>query len=252
MATRPPAHPPRRKKPAAARPARAPRLVAGAPASPWRRRILIGGGAAVLIGLVVLVYAWIRVAGMIDRRLGGSDDRPMPRIYGRAFEMHPGQPLSVAELRARLNDVGYSEKTKAERPGDFAIAGSVVQLITKGLPPAGPVSARIEIGRGNYIAKVTAPGPKGAPIASVTLEPPLLAELATGQRRRYIPIGAMPKRMINAVLAIEDRRFYDHPGIDPIGMFGALWRDLFGSKEYMAGGSTITQQIVKNTFLTPK
>ena len=100
------------------------------------------------------------------------------------------------------------------------------------------------------MTKVTSPA--GKTIPSVTLEPPLLAELATGQRRRYIPIGAIPKRVINAVLAIEDRRFYDHPGIDPIGMFGALWRDMFGSKEYVAGGSTITQQIVKNTFLTPK
>ncbi|TAK17719.1 MAG: PBP1A family penicillin-binding protein [Acidobacteria bacterium] len=252
MATRPPAQPPRRKKPAAARPARAARLVAGGPARPWRRKILIGGGIVALLCLVVLIYAWIRVAGMIDKRLGGGDDRPMPRIYGRAFEMHAGQPLSVAELRARLNDVGYSEKPKAEHPGEFSIAGSAIQLMTKGLPPAGSVSARIEIGKGNYIAKVVAPGPKGAAIDSITLEPPLLAELATGQRRRYIPISAMPKRMINAVLAIEDRRFYEHPGVDPIGTMGALWRNVFGNKEYLAGGSTITQQIVKRTFLTPK
>jgi penicillin-binding protein 1B len=219
---------------------------------PWRRRVLIGAGVAAAVFLIVLVYAWIRVAGMIDRRLGGGDDRPMPRIYGRAFEMHVGQPLSVAELRARMNDVGYSEKPKVESPGEFSITGSVVQLMTKGVPPEKPVAARIEIGKGNYVTKVAAPGPKGPAIASVTLEPPLLAELATGQRRRYVPISAMPKRMINAVLAIEDQRFYDHPGVDLIGTMGAIWRNLFGNKEYLAGGSTITQQIVKRTFLTPK
>jgi len=257
MATRPPAQPPRRKKPApprSAMPARGGRLdrwLRFIP-EPWRRRALIGAGVTAALFLIVLVYAWIRVAGMIDRRLGGGDDRPMPRIYGRAFEMHAGQPMSVAELRARMNDVGYSEKAKVENPGEFSITGSVIQLMTKGVPPEKPVAARIEIGKGNYITKVAAPAPKGPAIASVTLEPPLLAELATGQRRRYVPISAMPKRMINAVLAIEDQRFYEHPGVDLIGTMGAIWRNLFGNKEYLAGGSTITQQIVKRTFLTPK
>lgn len=258
MATRPPVHPSKRKKPATVRSAKAATTAKSTGRflwifpEAWRRRMLIGGGITAGILLIVLIYAWIRVAGMIDRRLGGGDDRPMPRIYGRAYEMHPGQPLSVAELRARLNDVGYSERVKVENPGEFSITGNVIQLMTKGVPPAKPVNARVEIGKGNYITKVTAPGAKGAAIPSVTLEPPLLAELATGQRRRYIPIAAMPKRIINAVLAIEDTRFYEHPGVDIIGTMGAIWRNVFGNKEYMAGGSTITQQIVKRTFLTPK
>ena len=58
--------------------------------------------------------------------------------------------------------------------------------------------------------------------------------------------------MIQAVLAIEDRRFYDHPGIDPIGIAGAVFDNVFGSKAYLRGGSTVTQQLVKNTFLTPE
>jgi penicillin-binding protein 1B len=54
------------------------------------------------------------------------------------------------------------------------------------------------------------------------------------------------------VLAIEDRRFYDHPGVDPIGIAGAIFRNVFGDKPYLASGSTLTQQLVKNTFLTPE
>jgi penicillin-binding protein 1B len=218
-------------------------------ATPLRRRLLAAAGISAALLVIVLAFAWVKVARQIDQRLGGGDDRPMPRIYGRAFEMHAGQPLPVAELRARLNDVGYSEKTKVENPGEFAIAGSVVNLITKAKTP---VSARVEIGKGNYITKLTAPGPKGAALETVTLEPPLLAEVSTTQRRRYVPISAMPKRMINAVIAIEDQRFYEHPGVDLIGTAGALWRNVFGHKAYLAGGSTITQQIIKNTFLTAK
>jgi penicillin-binding protein 1B len=57
--------------------------------------------------------------------------------------------------------------------------------------------------------------------------------------------------MIDAVLVIEDRRFYEHPGVDPIRMVGALLTNLRGDRPYLVGGSTVTQQIVKNTFLTP-
>ena len=120
MATRPPVHPvkgkTRKKAPTtrAAKPAPADGRLSRWLPGPWRRRVLIGAGVAAGLVLIVLIYAWIRVAGMIDRRLGGGDDPPMPRIYGRAFAMRPGQPLSISELRARLNDVGYSEKVKVE------------------------------------------------------------------------------------------------------------------------------------------
>ena len=197
MATRPPVKAPKKKP-------RGGRFLRFIP-EPWRRRVFIGAGITAGIMLIVLIYAWIRVAGMIDRRLGGGDDRPMPRIYGRAFEMRPGQPLSIAELRARLNDVGYSEKAKAENPGEFAIAGSVAQLVTKGGGKS--VSARVEIGKNNYIAKVTAAGPKGAALESVKLEPPLLAELSTTQRRRYVPLGSIPKQLLGSydiVISVTD------------------------------------------------
>ena len=58
--------------------------------------------------------------------------------------------------------------------------------------------------------------------------------------------------MVQAVLAIEDRRFYDHPGVDVIRTIGAIVTNLRGEKKYLVGGSTITQQLVKNFFLTPE
>ncbi len=56
--------------------------------------------------------------------------------------------------------------------------------------------------------------------------------------------------MVQAVLAIEDRRYYSHPGVDPIRMVGALFTNLFGNRPYLEGGSTITQQLARNFFLT--
>ena len=65
-----------------------------------------------------------------------------------------------------------------------------------------------------------------------------------------MPLAAIPPRMVQAVIAIEDRRFYDHPGIDPVRMAGALVSNLRGKRRYLEGASTLTQQLARNFFLT--
>ena len=79
----------------------------------------------------------------------------------------------------------------------------------------------------------------------------MLTALISGERekRRAVALSVIPPRMVEAVLAIEDRRFYAHPGVDPIGMVGALFSYATGRRAYLAGGSTITQQLVRNVFL---
>src|SRR5262249_43818608 len=85
----------------------------------------------------------------------------------------------------------------------------------------------------------------------LTLDAPVLTSLISGERekRRPVALAAIPARMTQAVLAIEDRRFYEHPGIDPIGIMGAFFSYATGRRGYLAGGSTITQQLVRNVFL---
>lgn len=210
------------------------------------------GAIATVILIAVTVYYWVVVSRMIDKRLGGGEDRPMPRIFGRAFEITPGQTLSVAELRSRLNNVGYSERPKAEQPGEFATTATTLQMMTKAEGGTTPALVKIDFskGTGSVVTKITPA--VGKPLETLRLESPMLAALASGQRRRYVPLNMIPKRMVQAVLAIEDRRFYEHPGVDLIGTIGALARNIRGDRKYLAGGSTLTQQIVKNTFLTPQ
>src|SRR5204862_5854166 len=64
-----------------------------------------------------------------------------------------------------------------------------------------------------------------------------------------VALSALPPLMVDAVLSIEDRRFYEHPGVDPIGIGGALFSYARGKRTYLAGGSTITQQLIRNVFL---
>jgi len=251
VATRPPARraPPRRRP--IVRPVQVLRLRLALPERRWVRIAVIAIGGPAILGLFVLVYLWVADGRLIDAKLRGEETRPIPRVFGRPFEIHRGQPLSTTELVQRLNDVGYAERPKPEHAGEFAIAGTSVLLIPRpvGNEPAHLV--RVDFARG-AVSRLTPVGVKGLTVDQITLEAPLLAELAAGEKRRYVPLGSIPKHMVEAVIAIEDRRFFEHPGVDPIRAVGAMVTNLRGDKPYLVGGSTLTQQIVKNTFLTPE
>ncbi len=85
----------------------------------------------------------------------------------------------------------------------------------------------------------------------LTLDAPVLSAISGGERekKRQMALSAIPPRMVQAVLAIEDRRFYEHPGVDPIGVAGAVFSYVTGRRSQLAGASTITQQLVRNVFL---
>ncbi|MCK6426592.1 MAG: PBP1A family penicillin-binding protein [Burkholderiaceae bacterium] len=69
------------------------------------------------------------------------------------------------------------------------------------------------------------------------------------ERRQFVPIGQIPQRMKDAVIAVEDARFYEHAGLDPMGIGRAVWMNLTGRR---GGGSTITQQVARNFFLSSR
>ena len=248
MRTRPPKRPAARKAPRrkGRKSALRLRLVA-----PRRRTLLIAAGLLGALALVALVTAavfWQSYGRIIDAKLG--DSREMPRIYGRPFELAPGRGLSSAQLVQRLNDVGYTERETVDGPGEFAIRDNAVTVwVRPGTTEPGRTLTVEFSDRRPVVSRVT--DAEGRRVPRLQLEPPLLAVLAPGERRRYIPLSGIPQHQIDAVLAIEDRRFYDHPGVDVIRAFGALITNLRGDRPYLVGASTVTQQIVKNTFLTP-
>jgi penicillin-binding protein 1B len=216
----------------------------------WRKIMLIAA-APLALALIFVVSLWTTYSAQIDARLGG-EQRAIPRIFGRPFELRPGQGLTPSQLEQRLNDVGYASRTTVERPGEYSVGSSVMVLRSRG---EDAMAVRVEFssskGAPPVIAKLVNQD-TGKAVPQVTLEAPMLTAIATGEKRRYTPLATIPARMREAVLAIEDRRFYDHPGVDVIRSAGAVFTNVFGDKEYLVGGSTLTQQIVKNTFLTPE
>jgi penicillin-binding protein 1B len=211
---------------------------------------------AVAVG--VLSYWWVLFGRQIDARLHGERDRVLPRIYARPLDLYQGQSLGDRQLVDRLNDLGYAQRSRVEKPGEFAIGrGTIVLMPRDGTATARLVRVNFDPPAAAKPAAAAAPRVTGLevdekPTARVTLDPPLLTALiSTGrEKRRRVALSAIPPRMVQAVLAIEDRRFYDHLGIDPIRMVGALMTNLFDRKPYLEGASTITQQLARNFFLT--
>src|SRR5262245_4999197 len=225
----------------------------------WKRYAFFGIGIPLAVMSAVMAYYWVVFSRMIDARMSGEMTRTDPRVFARPFELHKGQGLTQRQLIDRLNDLGYAHRPRTEQPGEFTVGrdamvlipregdhkGQLVRLVFGGRPPKSTETTRIDT--------IELPAAK-TQADRITLDAPLITALVADarQKRRDVPLQVIPKTMVQAVLAIEDRRFYEHPGIDPIGIAGAIFRNVFGNKAYLASGSTITQQLVKNTFLTPE
>jgi penicillin-binding protein 1B len=222
----------------------------------WRYGVGLALAACAIVGSAAAGYYYVDFSNRIDERLGGDHVRAAVRVFARPIQLAPGSALTVEDLVERLNDLGYAERVRATEPGEFAVGRREVALVPRGgthrarlvrvvfQPPA-----RNALGR---IVRIEAAS--GATVARLTLEPPLLSALpmAGREKRRYVRLDAIPPQLVNAVLAIEDRRFYEHPGVDVIRAAGALITNIRGDRPYLVGGSTLTQQLVKNLVLTPE
>lgn len=222
----------------------------------WKFYLFVAMAIPLLVLSAVTAYYYVAFSKMIDARLHGEMQRADPHVFARAFELRKGQSVTPVQLVDRLNDLGYSHRTRSEQPGEFTVGRDAVIIIPRdGDHRAQPVRI-VFVARGAKgaepaaIDRIEVLGSK-ATTDRLTLDPPLITALITSARekRRDVPLSAIPPHMVQAVLSIEDRRFYEHPGVDPIGIGSAVIGYVFGNKS-MRGGSTITQQLVKNTFLT--
>ena len=229
-----------------------------------RRRWLVyllsaAGSLAILFG-AAFFYFYFSYAEQIEQRLHGEREQTLPRVYGRAVELRRGQLLSAEDLVSRLNDMGYAQRPQIDGGGQFTVNRNQVTIA----PREGPLadrSVRIVFPRPAAVKAGAAapPSPRGiqqievrgrGTVQSVSLDPPLLTALTSGARekRRHVPLSAIPLRMRHAVLATEDQRFYSHSGINPARLVAAAYRNVTNSGAQI-GASTITQQLARMFFL---
>lgn len=175
------------------------------------------------------------------------------RVFSATVPLYPGQQLSISHLRQLLEERRYQEAIKEPlQAGEYKVGRDTVTVFLREFqfPGRALPAQRVEFAfQQSTLMRVKAGQTQ---IAFLELEPLEIARLFGADRksRLLINIHQVPVHLINAVLAIEDHRFYEHRGVDWWGMLRALYTDLTAGR-VVQGGSTITQQLVKNYFLEP-
>jgi penicillin-binding protein 1B len=210
---------------------------------------------AVFGTVAVLIHnSYYSFAQLIDQQIAGGYLRSHAGLYAAPRIIEKGARLSKDQLATSLQRAGYArDKASNIWNGSFQISESSIRI----LPRHGSETHQwIDIkfdDKGERIATLSADDDPDLRLYAI--EPELLtvdAGLKTGQQET-LTYQDIPPVLVQAILAIEDRRFFNHNGLDIRGIGRAFisW-STSGSVKFRQGGSTITQQLVKNTYLTPE
>ncbi|HEV8523281.1 MAG TPA: transglycosylase domain-containing protein, partial [Terriglobales bacterium] len=202
--------------------------------------------------LGVFTYYYVKYERIIDRRMSGQIFSNAAKIYARAREVRVGDKASVEQLAAQLRHSGYSENGDS-RLGTFKLRKSSITVEPGPESYHSPEGAVVRI-EGGKVQKIVTTDRQQESLAAYELEPQLVTALFEGEqrsKRRLITYDEIPKMLMDAVLAIEDRRFFQHSGVNYFRLAEAAWIDLWRGRGEQ-GGSTLTMQIARGFFLTPQ
>ena len=242
------------RRPAAARKTRAKR-------KPGKRKTRGRGGRALrrlfaygLLGLLVVGAGYVAYLDFeIRGQFEGRRWELPARVYARPLELYAGRQLTADDLQYELKLLGYRPVRRAQQGGTFARDGQTLELATRAFQFwDGPEQARrLRVGfSGGQVASL-ADAQSGRDVALARLDPVLVGSIypAHNEDRILVRLEDVPETLTDALIAVEDRQFYDHHGIAPSAVARAVWANLRAGRT-VQGGSTITQQLVKNFFLT--
>jgi penicillin-binding protein 1B len=205
-----------------------------------------------LIGLVLMAAYVAYLDVTVRARFEGKRFALPARVYARPLELYPGLKLSTGELLSELSLLGYRETARPSAPGSYHWQGQVVDLVSRpfalGEGRQDAMALRV-IFDGNGVQAVQRES-DGTPLDLVRLDPAQIGGIYPGQNEDRVLVGLkdVPQQVIDALIAVEDNRFYHHHGIDPRGIARAVFSIITGKG--VQGGSTLTQQLVKNFYLT--
>ena len=218
-----------------------------------RLRSLLGWALKLsLVGMVILACFAVYLDSIVQEKFSGKRWTIPAKVYARPLELFVGQKLSRDDFLIELDALGYRRESVANGPGAAAVNGNNVDLNTRGFQfyegadPAQQIHVRFS---GDYVADLTAAN--GSKLAVARLEPLMIGGLYPKnlEDRILIKLDQAPPYLLDTLVTVEDRDFYHHFGVSPKSIVRAFWVNA-SAGQMRQGGSTLTQQLVKNFYLT--
>lgn len=212
-------------------------------------RIFVAATAFIFIsGLLVFGFLYSRYSREIDEKLAAGPFRDASRIYAAPHVLSVGDQIDADELVTQLRRSGYSEAS-GNPVGHYVVRGESIEIYP------GPDSyfardgglIKVSGGKINQIVSLA----DNSARTQYQLEPELVTNLfdRSRQKRRMVRYEDLPKVLVNAVVAVEDKRFFSHSGFDPIRIVKAVLVDISTGRKN-EGASTISMQLARGFFLS--
>src|SRR6266850_1806693 len=217
-----------------------------------RARILRYFTYALLLAVAALAVFTLQLDVRVRNEFEGRRFALPARIYARPLELHAGLRVAQADVEDELRELGYRDAPREGESGLFHKDGDALDIAVRafvfwdGAEPARRLRVAFDAGQ---VASVR--DGEGRDLGLARLEPLPIGGIypAGNEDRVLVRLGDVPKHLVDSLIATEDRKFFSHMGFDPRALARAATSVFSGRVQ---GGSTITQQLVKNFFLTPE
>ncbi len=224
--------------------------IRGLPRDPVLRAALVAFLILAVSFTVLFSYFYIKYDRIIEKRFRSPVFANSAKIYALPKTVRDGEQIAPKEIATELRRAGYSDNDGQSVLGSFRLLGDGIEIMPGPESYHSPEPARITIHDG----QVDEISSKGADLSAYELEPQLVTALFDAEqrsKRELVKYGDIPPVMVQAVLAIEDRRFFEHSGVNFLRMVEAAWIDVIRGR-HEQGGSTLTMQLSRGFFLTPE
>ena len=207
----------------------------------------------VFLLLVVLIAYWAWLDRQVINQFEQQQWNLPARVYAAPLEIYREAPISSQHLIANLELLGYKRVDDVTGSGQFSKIGEGLELITRGFefPGGAEPARRISVAfDNNRISTIASKLSRDTP-SLVRLEPVEIGAIHPGvfEDRALLRFADVPRLFLERLIAVEDKRYFDHPGVDVKGITRAVFANIVAGR-MRQGGSTITQQLVKNLYLT--
>jgi penicillin-binding protein 1B len=218
---------------------------------PIVRAALLAFLSVSLLVVGFFAYWYVKYDRIIEQRFRGPAFSTSAKIFASPQVVRIGSKLTVSGIAAELRHAGYSEKEGESLLGSYRTHGGSIEVLPGPESYHSPEPATISVSEG-VVSAINSRA--SGDLAAYELEPQMLASLFDAEqrsKRQLVKYDDIPKVMVEAVTAIEDRRFFQHSGVNFMRLAEAAWIDVTHQR-HQQGGSTITMQLSRAFFLSPE